>query len=234
MGHTAGSVDTGFVTEPLTARCREIAARQEHACVGVSLFNSYFKRARVAELCHWATAGYEAVQFHVPDTPSEFTLRALGMPPDKARRRAHENGLKMRNRITAGIGALGLPCTEDHILNWRFLRANGSFQALHHVVLAHFEDDPAFRDLCLRESRAVLAHRTPPGSAAPTDGQVRTAVRYFLADIPLLVDTPAVVGVGSSVYCYHRTTPFVEALYGGDLPIRPSPRQGYVVVRAPQ
>ncbi|MGI5452318.1 tRNA-dependent cyclodipeptide synthase [Streptomyces sp. CA-249302] len=108
--------------------------------------------------------------------------------------RAHENGPKMRNRSTAGTGALGLACTELHILDWRFLRGNGPFQTLHRTVLAHFETSRAFRDLCLRESRAV-------------------------------------VGAASSVYCYHRTTPFVEALYGGDLPVRPSPRQGYVVVR---
>lgn len=200
--------------------------------MGISPFNGCFKRARVAELCHRAAAGYAAVQFHLPDTPSEFTLRTLGAPPDKARRRAHENGLKTRNRIAAGTGAVDLPCTEAHILNWRFLRANGSFQVLHRVVLARFGDDPAFRDLCLRGSRAVLAHRMPPGSDGPTDGQVRTFVRYFLAGIPLLGDTPAVVGAGSSVYCCHRTTPFVER-YGGDLPIRPSPRQGYVVVTAP-
>ncbi|MFF4272547.1 tRNA-dependent cyclodipeptide synthase [Streptomyces sp. NPDC001536] len=44
-------MDTGFVTEPLTARCREVAARQQHACVGISLFNGYFNAssARVAE-----------------------------------------------------------------------------------------------------------------------------------------------------------------------------------------
>jgi cyclo(L-tyrosyl-L-tyrosyl) synthase len=231
MRQTAASGDTSFVAEPLTARCREVAAQQEHACVGISLFNGYVKRARVAELCGWATSGYGAVQFHVPDAPSEFTLRALGMPAEKARRRAHENGLKMRNRITAGTGALGLACTEAHILDRRFLRADGAFRTLHRSAQSHFESSPAFRDLCLRESRAVLAHRLPPGSPEPTDRQVTTAVRYFLADIPLLVDTPAVVGAGASVYCHHRRTPFAKALYGGELPVRPSPRQGYVVVR---
>ncbi|WP_051854651.1 tRNA-dependent cyclodipeptide synthase [Streptomyces sp. NRRL B-1347] len=87
---------------------------------------------------------------------------------------------------------------------------------------------PGFRDLCLDASRCVLAHRMP---GEPTEDQVGEAVRYFLADIPLLVDTPQITGAETSVYVYHRTTPFVEALFEHRLPWSPSPHQGYVVLR---
>ncbi|MEW2528061.1 tRNA-dependent cyclodipeptide synthase [Streptomyces sp. NPDC047071] len=235
----------GFIAEPLTARCRGLAELAQHACVGISPFNSYFKRARVVELCQWVLLRFERVHFHLPDGPSQYTLTATGIAADKARRRAHENGLKMRNRIRDGLvhatgPATGLAAghatglaiaqmdTDPFLLDWEHLRANAAFQELHRQARHWFAADPAFRAMCLDASRRVLAHRMP---GEPTEGQVEEAVRYFLADIPLLIDTPRIAGVETSVYVYHRTTPFVEALFAHRLPWPPSPRQGYLVLR---
>ncbi|QIB47853.1 tRNA-dependent cyclodipeptide synthase [Streptomyces aureoverticillatus] len=217
-----------FTAAPLTANCRTLAELAQHACVGVSPFNSYFKRARVAGLCQWALPRFERVHFHLPDVPSQYTLTAMGMPADKARRRAHENGLKMRNRIRDGLfHATGREDTELCLLDWEHLRANEAFQRLYRQAQHWFTADLGFRDMCLNASRCVLAHRMP---GEPTEAQVNEAVRYFLADIPLLIDTPQIAGVESSVYVYHRTTPFVEALFGNRLPWSPSPHQGYLVL----
>ncbi|MEI5102660.1 tRNA-dependent cyclodipeptide synthase [Streptomyces sp. PmtG] len=218
-----------FAAEPLTARCRGLVGLAQHACVGVSPFNSYFKRARVAELCHWALPRFERVHFHLPDVPSRHTLTATGMPADKARRRAHENGLKMRNRIREGLfRATGREDVDPFLLDWEHLKANAAFRRLYRQALHWFSADPAFRAMCLSASRDVLVHRM---RRPPSEEQVHEAVRYFLADVPLLIDTPRIAGVETSVYVYHRATPFVEALFAHRLPWSPSPRQGYLVLR---
>lgn len=198
-------------------------------CLGISPFNSYFKRARIAELTRWAAEEFSEVQFHLPDTPSEYTLRAMGFPEDKARRRAHENGLKMRNRIRDAVNSTGLDGPYERILDWRFLSTNPAFLDLHKRTRYLFDTDPPFRALCLDTTREVLRHRLPDG-IEPDQHQCEIAVEYFLADIPLLIDTPAIAGTPSSLYAYHRTIPFIEALHNRELPLHPHPTQGYLIV----
>ncbi|WP_040813043.1 tRNA-dependent cyclodipeptide synthase [Nocardia concava] len=218
-----------WAVRPLTANCAHIFEERAHACLGISPFNSYFKRARIAELTRWAAREFNGVQFHLPDVPSEYTLRAMGFPADKARRRAHENGLKMRNRIRDAVDSAGLDGLNERILDWNFLSTNSAFLDLYKRAHYLFDTDPAFRALCLDTTRDVLRHRLPD-CIEPDQRRCEIAVEYFLTDIPLLVDTPAIVGTTSSLYAYHRTIPFIEALYNGDLPIHPHPTQGYLII----
>ncbi|MFC8075610.1 tRNA-dependent cyclodipeptide synthase [Streptomyces sp. NPDC057307] len=41
-------------------------------------------------------------------------------------------------------------------------------------------------------------------AAEPTEAQVDRAVSYPIAELPLVVDAPAVFGTESSVFVYHR------------------------------
>lgn len=214
---------------PLTANCAHILASRDHVCLGISPFNSYFTRARIAELTRWAANEFTEVQFHLPDEPSEYTLRALGFTADKARRRAHENGSKMRNRIRDGLDSADLDGLHARVLDWKFLSANSAFLDLHKRTHYLFDTDRVFRALCLDTTRDVLRHRLPDG-IEPDQRQCDIAVEYFIADIPLLLDTPAIVGSPSSLYAYHRTIPFIEALFNRELPLRPHPAQGYLIL----
>ncbi|ALV33206.1 hypothetical protein AS200_15080 [Streptomyces sp. CdTB01] len=56
------------------------------------------------------------------------------------------------------------------------------------------------------------------------------AVRYFLAELPLFVDTPAIVGAEVSVFCYHRPPAVLRRLYGRELAWHPAPGQGFAVL----
>lgn len=82
-GPQGGCLETEFAPEPLTAKCAEIFQRREHICLGISPFNSYFKRTRSTQMCHWAAREIRNVQFHLPDGPSTFTLQAKGCPPTR-------------------------------------------------------------------------------------------------------------------------------------------------------
>ncbi|WP_069159603.1 tRNA-dependent cyclodipeptide synthase [Nocardia altamirensis] len=216
---------------PLTPNCAELFARRDHVLLGISPFNSYFKRARIAELTRWAVSEFAYVQFHLPDVPGVFTLRALGLPEHKARKRALENGLKMRNRIRDGLASAGLSGLDARVVDWAYLEANPVFVDLLREATELFAYDAAFRDLCLETTRNVLRHRLADGSE-PTIEQCELAAQYFLADIPLLVDTAGIVGSETSLYAYHRGIPFIDALFRRELPMQPVAGQGYLTVLA--
>ena len=53
---------------------------------------------------------------------------------------------------------------------------------------------------------------------------------YLSAEIPFYLDTPALIGVESSVLAYHRSWSIGTGLFAGVYPLRVSPAQGYGVV----
>ncbi len=75
----------------------------------------------------------------------------------------------------------------------------------------------------------MLENRLPAGSAA-TDDQLRCAVRYLLAELPLFTDTGGIVGVESSVFCYHQGIGFLQRFYRGELAWKPAEGQGFGVL----
>jgi cyclo(L-tyrosyl-L-tyrosyl) synthase len=54
---------------------------------------------------------------------------------------------------------------------------------------------------------------------------------YIAAELPFFVDTPSILGVPSSVSCYHVLMPLTEVLYGRGGGLRAMRNQAYAVVR---
>ncbi|WP_406465807.1 tRNA-dependent cyclodipeptide synthase [Streptomyces sp. NBC_01622] len=74
-----------------------------------------------------------------------------------------------------------------------------------------------------------MAGKLPDGQR-PSAVQVDLAVRYFLAELPLFLDTPSVVGTASSLFCYHQPPEALRRLYGRELVLRPAAGQGFGIV----
>ncbi|GHE39178.1 hypothetical protein GCM10018771_19570 [Streptomyces cellulosae] len=55
-------------------------------------------------------------------------------------------------------------------------------------------------------------------------------MRYFLAELPLFLDTPRIAGVAASVFCYHQVPVFLDDLFHHRLALRPVSGQGYLHV----
>ncbi|MFD7446754.1 tRNA-dependent cyclodipeptide synthase [Streptomyces sp. NPDC059909] len=229
QGDSGGRTAAMSVT-PLSGRCAEAVERAEHVCFGISPFNSYFSTARIRELAAWGLDRFERVDFFVPDVPSAFTFEALGYAPGKAAWKARRQGQYTRNKIAIALGSLGVTDnTEARVLGWAELEANAVFGRLHAGGLRRYGEDVAFRDACREATGWVLAGKLPAGQA-PDEEQVERAVRYFLAELPLFIDTPAIVGAETSVFCYHEPPAVLRRLYGGELSWRPAAGQGFAVV----
>ncbi|WP_374403073.1 tRNA-dependent cyclodipeptide synthase [Streptomyces sp. 35G-GA-8] len=76
----------------------------------------------------------------------------------------------------------------------------------------------------------MLERRLPPGRQ-PTPAQPRGAVRYFLAELPLFLDTPQIVGTAASVFCYPEVPQVPADLYHHQTALRPAPNQGFCRLR---
>jgi len=201
----------------------------EHACFGISPFNSYFSTARIRELAAWGLARFERVDFFVPDAPSAFTFEALGYPPEKAAWKARRQGQYTRNKIAAALASLRVTGPGARVLGWAELESNAAFGRLHESGLKRYVEDVGFRDACREASGWVLAGKLPAGQT-PDEEQIERAVRYFLAELPLFLDTPSIVGSGASVFCYHQPPAVLRRLYAGELSWRPAAGQGFAVV----
>lgn len=106
---------------------------------------------------------------------------------------------------------------------------NAAFARLHEHGLRRYAEETGFRDACREASGWVLAGNLPAGQR-PGAERVERAVRYFLAELPLFLDTPAIVGAEASVFCYHQPPDVLRRLYAGELGWRPATGQGFAVV----
>lgn len=214
---------------PLSGRCAEVVERAEHACFGISPFNSYFSTARIRQLAAWGLRHFERVDFFVPDTPSAFTLEAVGYTPEKAAWKARRQGQYVRNKIAAALGSLGVADTGARVLGWAELEGIAAFSRLHERGLRWYVEEAVFRAVCREATGWVLAGKLSDGQR-PGEEQIERAVRYFLAELPLFLDTPAIVGAETSVFCYHQPPDVLRRLYAGELGWRPAAGQGFAVV----
>ncbi|MFJ2833116.1 tRNA-dependent cyclodipeptide synthase [Streptomyces sp. NPDC087263] len=229
MNTDQGAGCPAMTVEPLSAACAAAVEQGEHACFGISPFNSYFSTGRIRELAAWGLARFERVDFFVPDAPSAFTFEALGYAPEKAAWKARRQGQYTRNKIAAALGSLGVADPGARVLGWAELESNAAFGRLHEQGLKRYVEDADFRDACRDATGWVLAGKLPAGQT-PDEEQIERAVRYFLAELPLFLDTPSIVDSGMSVFCYHQPPAVLRRLYAGELNWRPAAGQGFAVV----
>lgn len=220
---------TPFQVQPLTERCQANFRTRVHACVGISPFNSYFSEQRIADIARWALSTFSDVHLYLPDEPSAYTLEALGYPPEKAAWKARRQSQYLRNKIRRALARLDIEHPDDLVLDSAALSTNKHYNRLNREVERSFATRPEFAAECMEASRWVLDNRLPNGAVA-TEEQLRSAVRYFLAELPLFSDAAGITGRTNSVFCYHQPVPFLQRLYEGRLDWKPSPRQGFAVV----
>ncbi|WMX49020.1 tRNA-dependent cyclodipeptide synthase [Streptomyces roseicoloratus] len=104
-----------------------------------------------------------------------------------------------------------------------------AYRELHREVLAAVEHDPVVRETCDALTGIFLAGKLAPGQE--TNERQREVCRaYICAEVPLFLDTPAILGVPSSLNCYHQALPLADLLYGRGPGLRASRNQGHGIL----
>ncbi|WP_371478441.1 tRNA-dependent cyclodipeptide synthase [Kitasatospora sp. NBC_00315] len=217
-----------FVAEPYSARCRQNWQRGDHLLIGVSPGNSYFSHRRIAALVDWASESFAAVDIVHADLHVEAQYEAFGLPPANALRRAAKEVKATARRVRRGVEESGHPDVRVHALS-DFV-SGAAYRRLHGAVLEALRTDRELREAAEGMARSFLAARLGEG-LAPGAGQLAAGLRYIAAELPFFLDTPALLGVPSSVSCYHVQLPLTPVLFGRETGLRAVPEQGYAVVR---
>ncbi|MFE1234589.1 tRNA-dependent cyclodipeptide synthase [Streptomyces sp. NPDC058745] len=218
-----------FKVQPYTRHCQVIHLEGAHTVIGVSPGNSYFSAQRVADLAAWGLRSFEQVDLIYTDLHVDDMYEALGYPPDEARRKAVKNLRGVRAKVNNAVAGLdpggerlrGRPMSALlDIPAYRFLRK-------------HLDDllatDADFLAACDGLVESFLSSKVLDGQA-PTARQREVCLRYVCAEAPLFLDTPAVLGVPSSLNCYHQLLPMAELLYSRGSGLRASRNQGHAIV----
>lgn len=215
-----------FQVQPFTPHCRVIHDEGAHAVIGVSPGNSYFSAERLHALARWGLSRFERVDFVYTDLYVAEMYEACGYAPDDARRKAVKNLRGVRAKVRDAVTA----ADPDGIrLRWQpmsALRDNDAYRDLHRGLTRRLATDDEFLAVC---DALVSRFLTARGETA-SEQQRAVCLEYVCAEAPLFLDTPAILGVPSSLNCYHQLLPMAELLYARGAGLRASRNQGHAVV----
>lgn len=218
---------------PLSPRCEAIMRGAQHALVGISPFNNYYSHARICSLLQWAQGAFQSFSVLLPGEEAALTLIAAGEPAHTAATKARLQISKLRSRALDAMSRIGISNGQSRVFSLAQFAENSVYKQSRRDVRDCYLRDARFRELCLDAARTVVAKRLPEG-VAPTAVQMEIAVEYLMAEIPLLLDTPSILNVETSVFCYHQMAPLFKGIFRRELAITPSPAQaGAEVVAEP-
>ncbi|MFE9663243.1 tRNA-dependent cyclodipeptide synthase [Streptomyces sp. NPDC005955] len=226
-----------FEVMPLTRTCQRVLERGDHALIGVSTGNSYFSQERLGALLVWAEQHFSLVDVLYIDTHIDAMLVATGLPPAQARRRTKGMLKDVRRRIRR---ALEMTSGAEH----GRIRVHplSAYEGLpqYETVLRRIEPDLGVEGSLMGSAQAqvrdlLVSHVPGPTEPVPVAAQMQAGLAYLRAELPFLLDTPAILDVPSSVTCYHKLMPVAQEMFVGLGALSRNPRQGFLVVRpAPQ
>ncbi|MDH6114031.1 cyclo(L-tyrosyl-L-tyrosyl) synthase [Kitasatospora sp. MAP12-15] len=217
-----------FEAHPFSDRCRQVWERGDHLLIGVSPGNSYFSPQRISELILWAREFFDSVDIVYADLHVDTQFEAYGYTPERAQRRAAKEIKTTARRIQRGVEEAGWTAVRVRALS-DFL-PHARYQELRTTVEDGLRGDPVFRRAAEGMARSFLAGRTPDGDE-PSPEQLAAGLRYICAELPFFLDTPGLLGVPTSVSCYHVELPLTPVLFGRSEGLRAVPEQAYAVVR---
>ncbi|MDH6575271.1 tRNA-dependent cyclodipeptide synthase [Kitasatospora sp. MAP5-34] len=217
-----------FEALPYSDRCRQVWRRGDHLLIGVSPGNSYFSHQRIAQLLLWGAEFFRSIDIVYADLHVDTQFAAFGYSPDRALRRATKEIKTTHRRIQRGVEEAGTAGVRVRALSE--FQPDPVYQGLHRSVLEALGTDRIFRDATEGMARAFLGARlTEGGDVSPA--QLAAGVAYIAAELPFFLDTPRLLGVPTSVSCYHVQLPLTPVLFGRNEGLRAVPEQGYAVIR---
>jgi cyclo(L-tyrosyl-L-tyrosyl) synthase len=208
---------------------------KEHALVGTSPFNSYYEEDNLKKLFSWSLNHFKEVSVFIPDGISAYTLQAIGYSEDKAKRkgRLHDNNLKHKVIRSLVANNFSEAEAESKVVFLSNLMPTQKYLEFHNAYKELYEKDENFKNGCLATSKLVLASKNIPATINSNEA-LHTAVKYFLAELPIYLNTSEILNVPSSLYVYKdQPADFLSNIYNNNnSPFSKliSSNQGYLAV----
>lgn len=221
-----------FRIEAMTSASKALLERAESILIGVSPLNSAYTPGSVRERFTWAASRFK--QVHMLTAGHEVVNRLVdqGIPARAAARRCVRKINELRYAARCALDLAGYSEPDRFLHVWTKLEERSRYRDLLADTYTAYQAGDAFTQVCRSEAaRACTTWLARP----PTAGEVEHNVPYLLAEVPLFLDSPAILGVSSSVFAYHARPPLVQALIDGVAPeLRPVPEQGFAILTSDQ
>lgn len=218
-----------FAVQPYTPHCQVIYDERAHAVIGVSPGNSYFSAQRLHDLAAWGLAHFDQVDIVYTDLYVAEMYAASGYTVEDAHRKAVKNLRGVRAKVTNAVAEADSGGTRLRAHPMSQFRTNAAYQEIHRNLRRRLETDEEFRAVCDALVSSFLSSKVLGGAAATAE-QRAVCLEYVCAEAPLFLDTPAILGVPSSLNCYHQLLPMAELLYSRGAGLRASRNQGHAIV----
>ena len=194
--------------------CGNLLKNNDHALLGVSPFNSYYSEQKISKLIQFAQKKFKDFHLFIPNTLPYFNFIAMGYPPNKAKIKTKRQWNYLKNKINRAFVSNGFSrkdflkkiITIDETMD-----NNTHYNQLLELCFKKYENDIFFKEDCLNASKVMMKGYPDKDKTV----RVELAVQYLLRELPLLLDTPRILGVTSSVFVYHEQIDFYKKLYGG-------------------
>ncbi|MEU3712771.1 tRNA-dependent cyclodipeptide synthase [Streptomyces catenulae] len=211
-------------------RSQEVWDQGEHAVIGVSAGNSYFTQDRLAGLLRWAARHFATIDVIYTDVHIDTMLVALGNDAGHAAKLAKSQIRDVRRRTRRAVERLGASAEKVRMQPMSSFFERAEYQAVRSRVGEAVDASERLATACKEMVHHFLDGREVPGERVPH--VMGAGLEYLLAELPFFVDSPGILGVGSSAVCYHVSTPIVEYFKEPDHDVlSAAPNQGYLVVR---
>ncbi|MFJ9417182.1 tRNA-dependent cyclodipeptide synthase [Streptomyces sp. NPDC101227] len=218
-----------FHVRPYTPHCQVITDEGDHAVIGISPGNSYFTHQRVLSLAAWGLENFRQVDLIYTDLHVADMYEALGYTTVDAQRKAVKNLRGVRAKVTAAVATLDPDGIRLRGRPMSALLGLPAYRVIREGLDDRLSADPAFRDVCDQLVVQFLTSKVLDGQH-PTDRQRQVCLDYICAEAPLFIDTPAIMGVPSSLNCYHQALPMADLLYSRGHGLRATRNQGHAVI----
>ena len=209
--------------------CQQIYIQKEHALLGISPFNSYFSEKNILDLIHWTIKNFQSFNIFIPDTLPIYTFLALGYEESKAIKKTKRQIAYLRNKIFRALAEAGFSIKEAEklIIDISSLEQNKSYMNLRNNCYELYHSDLDFQFECNQCTSWVLSGYNVNLNELK-DKYI--AIRYLLDEIPLFVNSPAILNINTSMFIYHQTPAFINYLYNHSACDIVSKNQGFIHV----
>jgi cyclo(L-tyrosyl-L-tyrosyl) synthase len=212
--------------EPLNEKSKNLFLTGDHVLIGVSPFNSYYTSTRIKQLTSWVAKRFKKINIFIPDKISKFTLESIGYTTEQAIQKTRRQDSYLKNKVIKSFISHGLSLkeSEEKLVSLSSLFKSNKYCEIHEACLQEFNNNSIFQEDCLTAAKNITFGGRKPENFSST----RVTVDYFLYELPLFLNTPAILNVDSSVFIYHNPPPSIKRIFMNSSLV--SKKQGFIIV----
>lgn len=197
----------------VSSQSQHLFTQKHHALLGISPFNSYFSEKNISLWLQWALKNFASFHIFVPDTLPIYTFLALGYSESKAIQKAKRQACYLKNKIYRALSKNHI-VMEQLLIDMSVLEKNNQYLHIKEKCNELYLTNIQFKDQCDLSTGWVINGQKIKDE---TRANKNIAVEYILAEMPLFIDTPAILNTPSSLFVYHQTPQIINYLHANHI-----------------